>query len=163
MIRRHGDAPHSSPYPLIAIARPSIMIDIEDLRQQFPGCSTFTFGDSEKMCDRLLALVRIGKKRATCAAIRGYESEDEPLPIVGRVDIALNWDRSPALAIETTDVAFVRFRHVNESFALAEGEDESLEQWQESHRTFIDRNGGFETDLLLVCQRFKLVVDYAAE
>lgn len=137
-------------------------MDIEDLRQEFPGCSTFTFGDSEQMCDRLLALVRTGQKTATCAAVRDHESEGEPLPAVGRVEIALNWDRSPALAIETTDVAFVRFGDVDESFALAEGEDESLEAWRQSHRTFFDRNGGFEPDLLLVCQRFKLVFDYGA-
>jgi uncharacterized protein YhfF len=83
------------------------------------------------------------------------------MPEVGRTDIALNWDGTPALAIETTSVSLTRFCDVEEKFALAEGEDETLEGWQNGHRRFFDRNGGFDPQMMLVCERFKLVADFA--
>ena len=61
-----------------------------------PDVVTFTFGDSEELCSELLGLVRSGKKTATCDALHVFASGDEAMPVVGRQDIALNWDGSPA-------------------------------------------------------------------
>jgi uncharacterized protein YhfF len=121
---------------------------------------TFTFGDSEELCNELLRLVRLGKKTATCAALREFHRDGEALPVVGRRDIALNWDGTPALMIETLEVVQMRFCDVDESFALAEGENEDLEGWRRDHRRYFERNGGFDDDMMVVCERFKLVHDY---
>lgn len=115
----------------------------------------FKFGDSRELCDRLLALVRSGAKTATCGALRDFEA-GEPMPEVGRRDIALDWDGKPALMIETTEVTICRFRDVPEDFALAEGEGD-VEAWRLGHIDFFARNGGFDPDMELVCERFRLV------
>ncbi len=115
----------------------------------------FKFGDSRELCDELLALVRSGAKTATCGALRDFEA-GEPMPQVGRRDLALDWDGKPVLVIETTEVTIRRFRDVPEGFALAEGEG-SLEDWKQGHIAFFSRNGGFDPDMQLVCERFRLV------
>ena len=130
-----------------------------DLRTRYPDATTFVFGDSEAMSDRLLALVRSGKKRATCGAVRDFSADGDPLPVVGRRDIALEWDGRPALVIQTVEVTIRRFCDVDADFALAEGEDDSLEGWQEGHAAYFARNGGFTPELELVCERFVLVED----
>ena len=124
---------------------------------------TFKFGDNKALSDHLIALVQNGKKTATCGALRDYENGDEVMPIPGRRDIALHWDDTPALVIETVDVTITRFCDVTEDFALAEGEDDDLAGWQRGHQTFFERNGGFEIDMKLVCERFKLVEILNAE
>ena len=120
---------------------------------------TFTFGDSPALCAELLALVRSGRKTATCEAWRVYEAAPETLPVVGRRDIALNWDGSPALEIETLSLTRCRFDEVTEAFALAEGETETLAEWRAAHQAYFARNGGFASDMLLLCERFRLVRD----
>ena len=121
----------------------------------------FDFGDSKALSDELLALVRCGKKTATCAALREYVEEGEKLPKVGRRDIAVNYeDRSPALVIETVEVTQKRFCDVDEVFALAEGENDDLAAWRRGHQAYFERNGGFDNEMILVCERFKLIEDF---
>lgn len=134
-------------------------MSVETLRQKFPGAETFTFGDSQELCDQLLALVRSGVKTATCGALRDFGDGGEAMPVVGRRDIALNWDGSPALVIETIEVSVMRFRDVPESFALAEGENEDHAGWQRDHMAYFERNGGFDPAMELVCERFKVIED----
>ncbi len=126
------------------------------------NCSsaTFTFGDTECLCNRLLALVRSGKKTATCAALRDFGPGGEPMPVVGRRDTALGWDGTPALIIETEEVFLRRFCDVDESFALAEGENDDLAGWRRDHQAYFQRNGGFDPEMVLVCERFRIVHDY---
>jgi uncharacterized protein YhfF len=121
--------------------------------------TSFTFGDGPDLCARLLELARQGRKTATCGALRDYTQGGEVMPLVGRQDVALNWDGTPALIIETTDVTTRRFCDVDESFALAEGENDSLEGWAADHRAYFERNGGWQPDMLLVCERFRLIRD----
>ena len=135
-------------------------MDLEKLKQRYPDAVTFTFGDSPELCHRLLELIRSGKKVATCEALRTFERGDEAIPAVGRQDIALNWDGSPAMALETVSVQLTRFCDVEESFALAEGEDETLEGWQDAHRGYFERSGGFDPEMMLVCERFRLIEDF---
>jgi len=120
----------------------------------------FIFGDTEALCNHLLSLVRTGKKTATCGSIEDYISGSEAWPKVGRKDAAMNWDGTPALLIQTVHVEQIRFCDVDESFALAEGENADLAGWQRDHQAFFERNGGFSADMLLVCERFKLVHDF---
>lgn len=116
----------------------------------------FTFGDSRELCDRLLSLVRAGKKTATCGALRDFSEGGEVLPEIGRRDVALDWDGNPSLLIETMEVTIRRFRDVSEDFALAEGEGD-FEDWKAGHIAYFTRNGGFDPDMELVCERFRLV------
>jgi len=124
--------------------------------------NTFTFGDSEALCNELLELVRSGRKTATCEALREFQSGSVATPVVGRRDVALNWDGSPALIIETLSVTTARFCDVDESFALAEGENDSLDGWRRDHQRYFERNGGFDPEMMLVCERFKLIRDFEA-
>ena len=129
----------------------------EFIDEKYPNNEKFKFGDNEKLCAELTDLVRKGKKTATCGALRDYEDGNEALPTVGRVDIVLNWDGIPALVIRTTSVEIKRFFEVTEGFALREGEDESLAEWQEGHKAYFERNGGFDLRMKLVCECFELV------
>jgi len=133
--------------------------DMEDLQVTYPGAGTFKFGDSKALCDELLALVRAGEKTATCGAYSDFADDPASMPKVGRHDIAANWDGSPALIIRTTAVDKVRFCDVTEEMALAEGEDETLEDWRQGHEAYFKRNGGFAPDMMLVFERFELVED----
>lgn len=145
----------------VMAAKPYTILALNAVRARYPGAETFTFGDSRALCDELLALVRSGAKTATCGALRDFEAGGEPLPVVGRRDIALDWDGAPALVIETRAVAIRRFAEVDEAFALAEGETDDLAGWQDAHARYFARNGGFDPDMLLVCERFRLVEDLA--
>ncbi|WP_208607973.1 ASCH domain-containing protein [Thioclava sediminum] len=124
---------------------------------------TFTFGDSRELCDQLLGLIRQGKKTATCGALTYFTEGGEDMPVEGRRDIALDWDGKPAVMIETVEVTIRRFCDVDEDFALAEGEDETLEGWRQGHQAYFERNGGFTPEMELVCERFRLVKDYQGE
>ncbi|WP_242500614.1 ASCH domain-containing protein [Tropicimonas sp. IMCC6043] len=132
-----------------------------DLERRYPGAETFTFGDSRALCDELLALVRSGVKTATCGALRDFEAGGEAMPEPGRRDIALDWDGRPALVIETLSVEILRWCDVPEDFALAEGEDDSLDGWRYGHERYFRRNGGFDPEMMLVCERFRLIEDLA--
>jgi uncharacterized protein YhfF len=134
---------------------------ITALQAEFPGAQTFCFGDSRALCDALLALVRSGRKTTTCGALRDFGPGGEPLPVVGRRDIALDWDVAPALVIETVEVTQRRFCDVDADFALAEGETDTLEAWRADHRAYFARNGGFDPRMMLVCERFVMIRDLA--
>ncbi len=133
--------------------------DIQDI---VDGAITFNFGDSEALSDELLRLVRSGKKTATCEALRAFEAGQEDMPVVGRRDVALNWDGSPALLLETVEVTPMRFCDVEEDFALAEGENETLAGWRRDHQAYFERTGGFDEEMIVVCERFKLIKDLEA-
>lgn len=124
---------------------------------------TFKFGDSKELSDRLIRLVREGKKTATCGALREYGPGKEEMPVVGRQDVALNWDGTPALLLETVEIQHLRFCDVDEYFALAEGENETLQGWQRDHQGYFERTGGFDPEMVLVCERFRLVRDLEAD
>ncbi|MEL7464086.1 MAG: ASCH domain-containing protein [Pseudomonadota bacterium] len=135
---------------------------LEEVRARYPGTETFRFADGDRdLGERLLQLVRSGAKRATCQAKSVYDAGEEPWPKVGRRDIALNWDGTPALVIETTSLEEWSFMDVPEDFALAEGEDETLEGWRAGHKWWFEKTCGFSPDMILVCERFRVVEDFA--
>ncbi|MEM1235619.1 MAG: ASCH domain-containing protein [Pseudomonadota bacterium] len=130
---------------------------VGELKEKYPGAETFKFGDGPGLSAALIELVRAGKKTATCGALRDYEEEGEALPEVGRRDIAMNWDDTPAIVIETVEVELRRYCDVPAEFALAEGENDDLEGWRRDHKVYFERNGGFAEDMMLVCERFRVV------
>ena len=135
-------------------------MDTKDTDASHTGLVSFIFGDNDDLCDQLLHLVRLGRKTATCETLRNFGQNGEEIPVVGRRDVALNWDGTPALVIETLEVKQMRFCDVDESFALAEGENDDLEGWRRGHQEYLERNGDFDREMMLVCERFRLVHDY---
>ncbi len=131
----------------------------ENLNDTYPGAGTFKFGDSQELCDHLIDLVRKGKKTATCGALAEFEAEPEAMPVVGRCDIATEWDGTPALVIKTKSVEKISFCDVTEKLALAEGENKTLAGWQRDHQAYFERNGGFEPEMMLVFEHFELIED----
>ena len=129
---------------------------LEAAKARFPEAHTFQFGDGPELSAALLALVRAGEKTATCGALRDFDPVHEPLPTPGKVDIALTWDGCPSVAIETLSVEIMRFCDISEDFALAEGEGD-YDQWRQGHEAYFARNGGFSADMMIVCERFKVV------
>jgi uncharacterized protein YhfF len=93
-------------------------MNTEELHTQYDGSVTFTFGDSERLCNQLLGLIRSGKKTATCGALSEFGLGGDALPVVGRRDTALNWNGTPALLLATVEVFQMRFCDVDESFKL---------------------------------------------
>lgn len=134
---------------------------LDEAMRKYPDAVTFRFGDGPEMCAELLALVRAGAKTATCGALRDFGEGGEPKPVVGRRDISLNWDGTPAVVIETVSVTEKRFCDMDEEFALAEGENETLEGWRQDHRAYFERNGGWDPEMMLICERFRVVEDLA--
>ncbi len=132
---------------------------LESVLDQFPYAETFKFGDGPELCERLIALVRSGKKRATCGALHHFVEDGTAIPKPGEIYVALAWDGTPELVIRIVSVERCKFSEVSEDFALAEGENETLAGWQSAHRSFFERNGGFDPDMELICERFELVAD----
>ena len=135
--------------------------DTEDLQDIYPGAGTFRFGDTPELCQYLIGLVRLRKKTATCGAASEFADDPDSMPVVGRCDIAANWDGTPALVIRTTKVQHIRFCDVTEEMALAEGENDSLLGWRKDHKAYFKRNGGFDPEMMLVFEHFTLVEDLA--
>ncbi|MBV7408362.1 ASCH domain-containing protein [Maritimibacter sp. DP1N21-5] len=135
--------------------------EMEDLNDTYPGAGNFTFGDNPRLCAELLALVRSGRKTATCAALADFDDDPGAMPKVGRADIAMNWDGSPALVIRTVKLTEIRFCDVPEDLALKEGEDASFESWRKNHERYFKRNGGFDPEMMLLFEEFELVEDLA--
>lgn len=114
---------------------------------------SFRFGDTAELADELAALVLAGKKTATCwAAVEGQKTE------AGRRWIVERSDGHPLAVIETLEVTQRRFDEVDAAFAYDEGEDDrSLAAWRDAHREYFTRLGQFGEEMLLWCERFRLI------
>ncbi|CTQ49615.1 ASCH domain-containing protein [Jannaschia donghaensis] len=126
-----------------------------------PEAETFRFGDDKALCDQILALVRSGKKTATCEAARHYGEKGDAWPEIGRRDVALEWDGRPAVMIETVAVETRCWSEMDEDFVAAQGEFRDLAHWREAYRAYFERTGGWSEDMKIMCERFRVVEDYA--
>jgi uncharacterized protein YhfF len=60
--------------------------------------------------------------------------------------------------IETVELELRHFGEINAAFAHEEGEgDLTLAYWQNAHRNYFTREGQFAEDMLLWCERFKVI------
>jgi len=123
------------------------------LPERYRHLRSFAFGDSPALADRLLELVIAGLKTATCS------TEDEPnTSSPGERWIVRDGRGEPRCVIETTEVTYRRFPEVDAAFAHDEGEgDRSLAFWRDAHRAYFGRLGRFSEDMMLMCERFRLV------
>ncbi|OQW61083.1 MAG: ASCH domain-containing protein [Proteobacteria bacterium SG_bin9] len=121
--------------------------------EQYRGLRSFAFGDGPALADELLDLVIKGLKTATCS------TEDEPnTSSPGEKWIVLDGRGEPRCVIETTEVSYRRYPDVDAQFAFEEGEgDRSLAYWRDAHRNYFGRQGKFRDDMMLMCERFRLV------
>ncbi|NKX44323.1 ASCH domain-containing protein [Roseicyclus persicicus] len=133
---------------------------LDELRARYPGAVAYRFGASPEGSAALLALVRAGRKRATCLAEAEVEAGEAP-PVVGRCDIAVDFEGVPQLVTRTLELRRVRFCDMTEEMALVEGEDEDLAGWREGHERYYRRAGIFHPEMGLIWERFELVEDLA--
>jgi uncharacterized protein YhfF len=119
----------------------------------------FSFGDSPELADELAGLVLAGTKRATC-----WAAGEGPKTHVGKQWVVLDGSGVPIAVIETTELTQRRFDEVDEAFAFEEGEDDrTLAAWGRGHRNYFGRQGTFAPDMLLYCERFRLVARIDAD
>jgi uncharacterized protein YhfF len=124
-----------------------------DTSIDWPDLETFAFGDGPALADELLALVLDGRKTATC-----WAANDGLLTEVGKFMVALDGAGRPRAVVETVELTHRRFGEVDEQFAYDEGEgDRTLAYWREAHRNYFTRRGQFSEDMLLWCERFRVV------
>lgn len=118
------------------------------------GLDAHMFGDGPELADELLALILEGKKTATCwDAAEGLKGS-----AVGKSWAAKDGADVVRCVLETTELTQRRFDEVDEAFAFDEGEDDrTLASWRQAHQAYFTRNGGFAPDMMLWCERFRLV------
>ena len=114
---------------------------------------TFSFGDNPALADELAELVLAGKKTATC-----WAAEQGLLTDVGKRMVVLDGAGRPRAVIETVELTQHRFPDVDAAFANDEGEgDRTLAYWRRAHEVYFTRLGQFTPDMLLWCERFRVV------
>ena len=138
------------------------MISLEQALSRYPGAQTFRYGDSATLNAEVLALVRSGAKTVTCDATAAFSARGEPVPEVGRVDIALDWQGAPALAQRTLEVFTVPFDAMTEAFVAPMGEFRDLAHWRDGYEAYLRRSGHFAPDVEMLVERFELVEDFGA-
>jgi uncharacterized protein YhfF len=132
-------------------------VNADAIPERYRSLRSFAFGDSPALADELLDLVMRGVKTATCS------TEDEPnTSRPGERWIVLDSRGTPRCVIESVEVTYRRYGEVDEAFAHDEGEgDRSLASWRAAHRSYFGRLGRFSDDMMLMCERFRLVEVFA--
>lgn len=124
--------------------------------------SYYHFELSEYWANELLRLVLIGQKRATASSYDSYIIEGQKLPKIGDLNIVTDFDGNPKGVIETTQVTILPFKDLTFDIVKREGEDDTLESWQEGHIKFFTAEGKelgytFSDDMKVVFEDFKLI------
>ena len=130
---------------------------VANIPEKYRDLRSFAFGDGRELADELLDLVLRGVKTATCS------TEDEPnTSTPGERWIVRDGRGTPRCVIESTEVTYRRYSEVDAAFAHDEGEgDRSLAYWRDAHRRYFGRQGKFSEDMMLMCERFRLVEIFA--
>jgi len=114
---------------------------------------TFSFGDNPALAEELARLVLAGVKTATCWSVG-----DGQQTYVGKKMVMLDGSGKPDAVLETLELNTRRFDEVDAAFAFDEGEgDRTLDYWREAHRRYFGRQGVFASDMMLWCERFRVV------
>jgi len=97
---------------------------------------SFHFDLTEEVANGLLELVLSGVKQATASSLLAYECKAEQIPQIGDYSIVTDWSGNPRCIIETTNISILPFNEITFDICRREGEDDTLESWQRSHRRF---------------------------
>ncbi|WP_420410254.1 ASCH domain-containing protein [Hoeflea sp.] len=138
-------------------------ITLEQALKRYPGAQTYRPGDSEALNREILGLMRSGRKTATCAVPEEFEADPESRPVVGRTDIALDWEGNPAFATRTLSLEEIAFSDMDESRIPAQGEFIDLDDWRRGYAAYYGRNGGFDPGMIFIYERFEVVEDFGVE
>ncbi|WP_282852640.1 ASCH domain-containing protein [Gulosibacter sediminis] len=137
---------------------------VRDVKPELPEAvpEAWAFGATQEHADELLALVLAGTKTATASSFWDYQATGDPVPRAGEFSVVLDGAGEPRAIIETLEVRIRPFGEVDAEHASAEGEgDRSLAYWREVHERFwrlhSENPHGFEPDMAVVCERFRLV------
>jgi uncharacterized protein YhfF len=115
---------------------------------------SFAFGDTSKLVDEMIELVRIGKKTATCWTA----SEGDKGVVLGKRWIVKDGRGRPGAILETIELTRRRFEEVDAAFAYDEGEgDRTLAYWRQAHTEYFTGRSEFSPDMELYCERFRVV------
>ncbi|MVM35059.1 ASCH domain-containing protein [Spirosoma sp. HMF4905] len=126
---------------------------MDDTKPWWHELNQFSFGDSAEMADELAALVVQGIKTGTSWLV----SEGQQT-FVGQQHVVLNGAGRPVAVIETTELRQLPYNEVDAAFAYDSGEeDRSLANWRLGYQRFYERQGKFAIDMLMYCERFKLI------
>lgn len=136
------------------------MITLNAALAKYPGAETFRFGDDSDLNAEILALVRAGKKTMTCSAWDAFAAGGEALPETGRVDIALDWKGTPALALRTVKVEKLRFCDMDAVRIPPQGEFADLADWRRGYESCLRREGLFSAEVPLMVETFEVVEDF---
>ena len=118
-----------------------------------PALEQFSFGDSPELAEELANLVLAGRKTATC-----WAASDGPITSVGKRMVMLDGAGVARAILETVELVQRRFNEIDEAFAFDEGEgDRTLDYWKMAHQRYFERRGTFSPDMLLYCERFRVV------
>ncbi|MCP4178320.1 MAG: ASCH domain-containing protein [bacterium] len=124
---------------------------------------SWNFETSKEACNKLLQLVKDGKKTGTSCTKDSFDASDEVIPKIGDLHIITNWDKKAECIIKTTAVNFIPYKDVSSGFAKKEGEgDLSLQYWRDVHFKIYKREQEsygkkFNSDTLIVCEEFELI------
>lgn len=128
---------------------------------RWPGAQSDRPGDSAALNAEILALMRSGRKRASCEARAVFDEGQEALPVVGRVDIVRDRDGAPALATRMLGVLRVPFAERTGEMAAEQGEFTDLAHWRRGYETYLTRSGRFAPDGAMMLERFEGMEDLA--
>lgn len=144
------------PYTFDAPERRKMLTEQEAIGR-YPGAVSFKYGDSAALNAEVLALVLSGKKTVTCGAVAGFERDGEEKPVVGRVDIALDWDGNPVAAVRTVAVEVIPFDKMPEALIAPQGEFRDLAHWRAGYEAYLTRAGLFAPDVAILVETFEVV------
>ena len=135
---------------------------LEEALARYPGAVAYRPGDSSELNAEILGLMRSGRKTATCAALAEF-SETDPVPEVGRTDIALDWQGRPAHATRTLAVERLRYTDMDASRVPPQGEFADLNDWRRGYAAYFGRVWGFDPALEMIYERFEVVEDFGGK
>lgn len=127
-----------------------------------PYLESFYFGNNETIATEIIKLVLSGKKVATSSTVYQFMIFGRKLPEVGDYSIVTDYYGNPHCIIQTTNMEIIKFKHVTYEMCKKEGENRSLEAWQQQHIEYFNEVGEdigfqFSWDMDLVYEEFRVV------
>jgi uncharacterized protein YhfF/ribosomal protein S18 acetylase RimI-like enzyme len=122
------------------------------------------FGYDDSVANRLIGLVKQGKKTGTSSALELY-CDDEKKPGAGGLSMVTYGNGLPGCILLTEEIRIKKFCNITPEEALLEGEgDLSLRYWQEAHRAFFTREYAeagklFSENMPVIFERFRVLYD----
>ena len=120
------------------------------------------FEDSSWAGQGQLSLVLGGKKTAIFTPFPSFDINRESVPAGGEVYIVEDTEEEPCAVIRVKDVKVLPFNEIDWELAKQDGENNSLEEWQDKEREFFEDEADlcgfdFTEDMLVVCEIFELI------